>query len=485
MENLREETLKNAGVGPRTFKTFDEKVPTNAKLLETQMREAFESLIERWDSIGYDSYAKKEVSGARERWILPLLRELGFDPLYNQKALVLDKKEKLKFHISHRGWSSTTAPPLHTVPLVELEQPYKVSGHKRSPHDELQKFLNASSDHQWGIVTNGIQLRVMRDFHHTYTKGYVEFDVEGILMERSFTDFRALYRTAHASRFLPDDDGEVILEQFYKESVAAGVKIGQNLRGNVVRALEALGNGFVYFDHELREKLQQDDQACKGYYSEVLGVIYRMLFLLYAEQRGMLPVKGLYAEEYSMVILRGLAENHSGKDESTDHWEGLKATFKMIKDGCPALKVFAYNGSLFDDDEIPTLNDLRIRNEDLLEAVRNLTLVEEEHTLKRISYLDLGVEEIGSIYESLLEYIPRVTEKDEEVEGRIIRPHTFFLDSRGTTRKTTGSYYTPPQLINELIKSALIPVLEEKLKEDKNSETALLSMKVCDPACGS
>jgi len=279
MENLREEKSKNPSVGHRSFKIFDGSTPTKAKDLEEQMREAFDNLVERWDSLDY-LYNEMDVSRARERWILPMFKELGFDPLYNQKALVLDKKEKLKFFISHRGWSSRTAPPLHTVPLVKLEQPYKVGGHKRSPHDELQRYLNASPAHKWGIVTNGIQLRVLRDFHHTSTKGYVEFDLQNILRERSFTDFRALYRTAHASRFLPDDEEEVILEQFYKESVAAGVKIGQNLRENVIQALEALGNGFIYFDDELREELQEDNKACKDYYSEVLRVIYRMLFLL-------------------------------------------------------------------------------------------------------------------------------------------------------------------------------------------------------------
>jgi len=484
MENLREEKLKNPGVQFRTFRTFDGTELKNAKQLDNLIREAFDSLVERWDSLDY-LYGEMDVSRARERWILHVFKALGFDPLYNQKALTLDKKKKLKFFISHRGWSSRTAPPLHTVPLVDLEQPYKVSGHKRSPHDELQRFLNASLAHKWGIVTNGIQLRVLRDFHHTSTKGYVEFDLQNILRERSFTDFRALFRIAHASRFLPGDDGEVILEQFYKESVAAGVKVGQNLRENVIKALEALGNGFIYFDDDLREKLQEDNQACKDYYSEVLRVIYRMLFLLYAEQRGMLPLKGLYIEEYSMVKLRGQAEHHSGKDESTDLWEGLKATFKMIKEGCPALGVFGYNGSLFDDDEITTIVNLNIRNEDIITAVKNLTLVQEENTTKRINYLDLGVEEIGSIYESLLDYVPRVSSNKEVLSTREIPSRTFFLDPRGTERRSSASYYTSPILIDKLIQSALVPVLESKLHNSSDKEKDLLAIKICDPACGS
>jgi hypothetical protein len=136
--------------------------------------------------------------------------------------------------------------------------------------------------------------------------------------------------------------------------------------------------------------------------------------------------------------------------------------------------------------------------------------------LQRISYADLGVEELGSIYESLLDFTPRVTREREAIDEREIPPHTFFLDPRGSERKTTGSYYTHDSLVNELIKSALLPVARERLAEaglpvieeeaigeasgglltDYTAQTldeeqrvageeALLSLKICDPAAGS
>ena len=186
---------------------------------------------------------------------------------------------------------------------------------------------------------------------------------------------------AHASRFLPDQDGISPLEQFYKESVAAGVKVGENLRQNVKKAIEALGNGFL--TPELTKKLIEDEEFCKAYYAELLRVVYRLLFLLFAEQRAMLPTKeSLYIEEYSITRLRQMAEERHGKDDHKDLWEGLKVTFHMLKKGCPPLKVFGYNGSLFDDSEIPKLSELSCKNEDILEAVRNLTLIEEERVLK-------------------------------------------------------------------------------------------------------
>ena len=104
---------------------------------------------------------------------------------------------------------------------------------------------------------------------------------------------------------------------------------------------------------------------------------------------------------------------------------------------------------------------------------------------RRINYLDLGVSEIGSIYESLLDYSPKVFATEQEIEGQKISANTFVLDPRGAARKTSGSYYTNPRLIDELIKSALKPVLEDRVSKATDKEKTLLSIKVCDPACGS
>lgn len=103
--------------------------------------------------------------------------------------------------------------------------------------------------------------------------------------------------------------------------------------------------------------------------------------------------------------------------------------------------------------------------------------------------MDIGVEEIGSIYESLLDFTPRVLKTADTIENREYSRGQFILDHRGASRKTTGSYYTDHRLINELIDSALRPVLENALASAGPSieerEKALLDLKVCDPACGS
>lgn len=229
----------------------------------------------------------------------------------------------------------------------------------------------------------------------------------------------------------------------------------------------------------------------------------------------------LYAETYSIASLRGRAEGDiparttaGASFGHTDLWEGLKVTFQMVRKGAPDLDVFGYDGMLFAEHQTPLLNGRTLRNSDLLHAIRDLTLIDREGVLQRISYADLGIEELGSIYESLLDFAPRVTTEAEDVDGREISPHTFFLDPRGSERKTTGSYYTHDSLVRELIKSALLPVARDRLAEAglpviaedeigeataglltdypgltdaqrEAGEEALLSLKVCDPAAGS
>ncbi len=488
--------LRATGGSPRSGAEWERAAPKNAAALENDIATAWELLCERWDAI-HANLPLFDLPQVRSRWLLPLFQLLDFDPVYLRADVVIGESESLRFPLSHRGWPASRrpwAPVLHTVaPTQDLDAR---SGEGRgvkakSPHDMVQAFLNASPGDHWALLSNGLFLRVLRDYHHTFTKGYVQFDLESIFETRNYGDFRALYRLCHASRFVPlrsktaevsegsprladgetSDLLEVLtpLEMFYKDSLATGVKVGEDLRGQVRQAIETLANGFL--DSELIGRLQADPQLCQEFLSEVLHILYRILFLLFAEQRGMLPRVGapledLYRAQYSITALRTRAEGDIPReDDFTDLWAGLQVSFRMVRQGAPELGVFAYDGMLFAEGQTPLLNGRAVANSALLQAVRALTLVEREGVLQRISYADLGVEELGSIYESLLDYTPRVTTVAETVDGRQIPAHTFFLDPRGTRRKTTGSYYTHPSLVNELIKSALLPVARERLAQ--------------------
>lgn len=142
-------------------------------------------------------------------------------------------------------------------------------------------------------------------------------------------------------------------------------------------------------------------------------------------------------------------------------------------------------GDLFNSNALPTLEQSLISNALLLECVRNMNeFVDEQRNLVPINYRSLDVEELGSVYEGLLELHPVIEQLDADTPA-----HINFTFHAGTDRKTTGSYYTRPDLVNELIKSALIPVIEDRLKEHTGNKEAqakaLLKLKVCDAAAGS
>ncbi|NLE99982.1 MAG: SAM-dependent DNA methyltransferase, partial [Anaerolineales bacterium] len=538
IESIREPGSRQRGIEPASFALPWAQAPKHAAALEETIATAWELLLERWDAVHSD-LPMMDAPQVRTRWLLPVFELLDFRPAYLRGDTLLDAEGKLRFPLTYRGWEGDGAPVIHTViPSQDLDDRTAGRGVKgKSPHDMLQAFLNASPGDHWAILSNGILLRLLRDYHHTFTKGYVQFDLEAIFETRNYGDFRALYRMAHASRFtsaIPpdgevetDDEGPAPLELFYQDSVATGVKVGEDLRGQVRQAIETLANGFLSGRGELIGALQEDGALCQRFYGEILHVVYRVLFLLFAEQRGMLPGRdSLYAESYAVARLRARAEGDLPReDDFTDLWEGLQVTFRMVREGVPELGVFGYDGMLFDDDQTPLLSGppssvqgpgVRggICNSDLLRAVRALTLIEREGVLQRISYADLGVEELGSIYESLLDYTPRVTRHPEEVDGREIAAAAFVLDPRGSERKTTGSYYTHPSLVNELIKSALLPVARERLaaaglpviaadaigeatagllsdyaglsaEQRAAGEAAILALRVCDPAAGS
>ncbi len=487
--NLQEEEPKQPLIKPNTFSIPPNFIIRNQNQLGTIIQESWERLLEKWDEISIKLKSMNE-SDSKQKWSIPLLKAFGFiDIQYSSKDITFEDG-KIKVFISNRGWARADAPKIHVVgPNQELDQRSDTDRNNKSPQDSLQLYLKLDKSYmKWGIVTNGLQIRLLRDFFHTHTRGYVEFDMESIFYERNFTDFRTLYRLIHASRFLKGENNETILDKFYEESVAAGTKIGEGLKENVKNAIELIGNGLL--THEIRELMISKEDITKEFYQEILRIIYRILFLMFAEQRGMLPMhNSLYVEEYSIAKLRERAETRIVSDNHSDLWHGLFATFSLIREGSEELDVFGYNGDLFDDSTLKYILEQECKNDFLLRAIKYLTLYEKGKTLQRINFLDLGVEEIGAIYENLLDFTPRILDRDEEINSILYRKGEFILDPRGTGRKTTGSYYTDSRLINELINSALKPLVEEIVNkenmENEEKERALFELKICDPACGS
>ena len=424
----------------------------------------------------------------RDRWMVPFFSLLGYNLQPQRKAAGI---EGASYFISHRGGMHEQAPPVHITGIRQSLDRRAESGVPRlAPHSLVQEYLNRSEE-LWGIVTNGSTLRLLRDSHLIRRQAYIEFDLKEIMEGDRFADFALLYRLLHATR-LPkgiDDTDTCLLEQYHRTTVEQGGRVRDHLRDGVQRALIRFGNGFLHHPKNAAFRADAGQKAVEPfeYYQQLLRLIYRFLFLMVSEERGLISDNELYRQHYSITRVRNLAGTAAAYNEFEDLWVSLRATFSLFTNESAGalLQVPPLNGDLFDPAMTATLNPLSLSNRDLLHAMWDLSMYREKDKKKtwtpwrRINYAALDVEELGSVYESLLEFQPVFSESNGKP--------TFDLLT-GTERKSTGSYYTPPELVNELIQSALVPVIQDRLKEAKTpaeKEQQLLALTVCDPACGS
>ncbi len=429
------------------------------------------------------------TSVTREQWVVPLLRSLGYDPIYTAKAEVVVGQT---YAISHRTETGESKPPIHIVGCrVKLEQRPPSGTPRLSAHALMQEYLNRT-EYLWGIVTNGLKWRLLRDSSLMTRLTYIEFDLEQILTGEKFAEFGLFYRLFHRSRLprLADDADKCLLEYYHQEAIQQGGRVREHLRDGVEQALVQLGTGFVQHPNsrELRRQFESGELIDQDYYRQLLRLIYRLLFLMVAESRNLLLIENdpekarIYQEYYSIQRLRDMAERPSWRRSGfQDLWQGLRVTFQLFDENWrgQVLGLSPLNGDLFGTQTLQDLDQCAIDNHDLLLAIRHLSLYEQKGQLRRINYGALDVEELGSVYESLLDFHPQVVQREGICSFQLVT---------GSDRKTTGSYYTPPELVAQLIKSALEPVIEQKLLEaatKEEQESALLSLKTCDPACGS
>jgi hypothetical protein len=417
----------------------------------------------------------------RERWLLPLFSELGYGRLPIAKNIEVHDKS---YPISHL-WQQT---PIHLVGCnVDLDHMTRgVAGAARSsPHSLVQELLNRSDSYLWGFVSNGLRLRLLRDNVSITRQAYVEFDLEEMMDGEVYADFVLLWLLCHESRVEGEPALECWLEQWSRTAQKEGTRVLDHLRDGVEQAIAALGSGFLAHpaNASLRDRLRGGQLSTLDYYRQVLRIVYRLIVLFVAEDRDMLfhpkasdAARTRYTLYYSVSRLRRLAEQRIGTRHA-DLFSGLWLVMEQLgdEDGYLELGLPALNSFLFSREAVPDLADCEIANRDLLDAVRALAFTSDGHTRRVVDYRNLGPEELGSVYESLLELHPVLH----------IDTATFKLDTAsGHERRTTGSYYTPTSLINCLLDSALDPVLDEAYRR-VDPENAILSLKVCDPACGS
>jgi hypothetical protein len=469
---------------------------TSGRLSDEIMR-AFSDAQSYWSAFNH-RYERASKGGrestttvTRESFVIPLLEALGYKLEFKRSLAVGDQS----FNISHTAGDEPTAPPVNIVSADETLDERGAA--RRSAHSTVQEYLNVS-DSVWGIVTNGRKLRLLRNSSRLAKPRYVEFDLAGMMESNVYSDFHLLYRLLHRTRLprFAADASECWIEKYYAEGVEQGSRVRDRLRDGVLDALKIFGNAFLTHPESnyLRAEIAAGRLTAAAYYRELLRLVYRLLFLMVAEERRLMfpdsrdnqERRAIFIEHYGVNRLRARLEAYIGDDPEIDLWESLKQTFRILRDDRLArmLGMAALNGELFGSHGCPHLDgggdpdrSAFCRNDDLLRALDCLSKFDDDGIRRRVNFAALDVEELGSVYESLLEYHPQISAE----------PLGFDL-AWGSERKSTGSYYTPPDLVRELINSALVPVMEERLKPAKTKEErekAILSMRVIDPAAGS
>ncbi|WP_029433144.1 N-6 DNA methylase [Blastococcus sp. URHD0036] len=426
------------------------------------------------------------VGLTRERWLTVVLSELGYGrvPVTGSGGLTAGDRQ---YPVSHR-WGAT---PIHLlgwgVPL-DKRTPGVPGAAQRAPHAMVQELLNRTDDYLWAIVSNGRVLRLLRDSTTLTGQAYVEFDLEAMFDGELFAEFALLYLLAHQSRVELPADGVLAdcwLERWRTTAISQGVRALNLLRDGVQDALETLGTGFLQHpaNAALREDLASGAIRLEDLHAALLRTVYRLLFWAVAEDRDALhapdaprEARDRYAQHFSSARLRRLAVRRQGSAHD-DLWQSVNLVLTALgqPDGEPRLGLPGLGG-LFTTTQADVLAGARLGNQPLLAVIRSLSVVQPKGQPRRlVDFRHLGAEELGSIYESLLELIPR----HDPVR------QVFTLETlAGNDRKTTGSYYTPSDLVDLVLDTALDPVLDDAEKQT-DPEQALLAVTVCDPAIGS
>ncbi|NVN97162.1 restriction endonuclease, partial [Candidatus Nomurabacteria bacterium] len=221
------------------------------------------------------------TSETRNSWIIPLLRELGYN-VEKASAFIHPTSQK-SYAISHLA-ANLDAFPIHIMGFNDdLDKRREAGGPRLSPHALVQEYLN-NTEHVYALVTNGRFLRLLRDATRLVRISYLEFNLEKIMEEELYSDFAIFFRLLHATR-MPQKTDEVensYIEYYHQESLASGSRIREKLSKAVEDSIKELANGFLRHPKNtlLREQITNDSLKPASYYLYQLRLIYRLLSLI-------------------------------------------------------------------------------------------------------------------------------------------------------------------------------------------------------------
>ena len=365
----------------------------------------------------------------------------------------------------------------------------------RNPSFQVYHYL-AQTGCKWAILTNGRHWRLYCRDPKPSMQTFYQVDLAALLEGNGDSGLVYFRRFFHRDAFEPGPDGQSFLDRSREESSRRAEELRDDVKGQVYHALLAACRGFL--EHEPNGLT---DEHLTEVYDNGLVLLYRLLFVLYAEAAERLPVGSNpeYQTRYSLLAIKNEIRGHpqAFASEVTALWHRLRDLFRVVDRGNRGMGVPEYNGGLFDPRRHPFLEQNELSERDVAEVVSRLAMTPGRDF---IDYHDLGVRHLGSIYEGLLEYrlaraaepmvVVRRNGKDlwvpEAQAGkappgaeRCAAGDLYLATDRGE-RKATGSYYTPEFIVDRIVTETLGPLAEAcPTPED------ILALRVLDPAMGS
>lgn len=505
---------------------LDELIPTDPNWLQTEneartLRNELRALREKINPENLDEAQLEEL------WIKPVLQALGHFYSVQVKIRYRDtgyrKPDYILAHSQEHALELTSgiyAPPdllgraLAVCDAkrwgINLDQ--SVGNGERNPSQQIDEYLRYS-ELPWGILTDGQYWRL---YERESSKNNVYYAVDLFdLLTRDARDFMYFYVFFRREAFTSD-----WLQKTLLGSTEFAQHISDQLEDQVYEALELIAQGFLDYR---RNNLDPSPDMLRTIYEQSLVFLYRLLFVLYAESRSILPmdISQAYREKQSLShIKRQVIKKQEQGDLDPDHsiyYAQLKDLFFAIDRGNPRFSVPAYNGKLFSEKEYPFLAENAVGDAYLAPAIDKMARIpiQSKGSAKRpqlafIDYRDLDVRHLGSIYEKLLEYhLDVATEPLALKSGKYVVAHEgdqiaklsgqVYLRTGNFERKVTGSYYTPDYIVRFIVERTLEPLLSEiteqyavrddeehwVVQDTKGLRSAILGLNILDPATGS
>ncbi len=449
-----------------------------------------------------------------EELIRPVLKSLGWtDYLGQQSPAGEDIPDLLLFADAESKQRAAERSSKNRFPYATVVEESKRFGlsldardkkdkvQPRTPHGQILRYLSTAdveseSKIRWGFLTNGGVWRLYDYRARPRASGYYEADLATLLEPGNVDELRVFYLLFRRESFVRQQGAT---DTFLEAALAEGKRYEEQVAKDLSEVV--FEEVFPSLVKALAESSGADLEEVR---QAALIFLYRLLFVLYAEDRGLLPVNDQRYDDYG--LRKGVRDHISNRMDDKDtfsaraanYWNRLTDLFQIIDKGDPSIGLPPYNGGLFAVEAAPLLERVRLSDATLASIVYNLSHAEDSQGKRRfVNFRDMSVQQLGSIYERLLERNPVRTE-----DGKIvIRPNSY-------ARKDSGSFFTPQELVDLIVDHTLKPLAEERLRafEDKAAQLksdrrpkakrktellkldpaeAVLRMKVLDPAMGS